>query len=71
MIEDDFSQVEESGTKSTYKLGAGFERCEDKVESVLLSLFLDPTTTKRKQQSNPPKLTTHPIQSRPSTPREM
>jgi hypothetical protein len=30
MIEDDLSRVEESATKSTYKLGAGFERCEDK-----------------------------------------
>jgi hypothetical protein len=29
MIEDDLSCVEESATKSTYKLGVGFERCED------------------------------------------
>jgi hypothetical protein len=26
MIEDDLSQAEESATKSTYKLGVGFER---------------------------------------------
>jgi hypothetical protein len=32
MIEDDLSQVEESATKSIYKLGVGFERCEDKGE---------------------------------------
>jgi hypothetical protein len=32
MIEDDLSRVEESATKSTYKLGIGFERCEDKGE---------------------------------------
>jgi hypothetical protein len=32
MIEDDLSQVEESATKSTYRLGIGFERCEDKGE---------------------------------------
>jgi hypothetical protein len=32
MIEDDLSRVEESAIKSTYKLGAGFERCEDKGE---------------------------------------
>jgi hypothetical protein len=31
LIEDDLSCVEESATKSTYKLGVGFERCEDKV----------------------------------------
>jgi hypothetical protein len=32
MIEEDFSRVEESATKSTYKLGVGFESCEDKGE---------------------------------------
>ena len=32
MIQDDLSRVEESTTKSTYKLGVGFERCEDKGE---------------------------------------
>jgi hypothetical protein len=32
MIEEDLSQVEESATKSTYRLGVGFERCEDKGE---------------------------------------
>jgi hypothetical protein len=29
MIENDLSWVKESATKSTYKLGIGFERCED------------------------------------------
>jgi hypothetical protein len=32
MIENDLSQVEKSATKSTYKLGVGFERCEDNGE---------------------------------------
>jgi hypothetical protein len=32
MIEDDLNRVEESATKSTYKFGVGFERCEDKGE---------------------------------------
>jgi hypothetical protein len=32
MIEQDLSQVEESATKSTYRLGIGFERCEKKDE---------------------------------------
>jgi hypothetical protein len=40
------------------------------VRRVLPSLFLAPPTTKRKQQSNPPKFTTHPTQSHPSTQRE-
>jgi hypothetical protein len=30
MIEKDLSRVEESATKSTYRLSVGFERCEDK-----------------------------------------
>jgi hypothetical protein len=32
MIEEDLSRVEESATKSTYRLGIGFERCEKKGE---------------------------------------
>jgi hypothetical protein len=32
MIEEDLSRVEESATKSTYRLGVGFERCKDKGE---------------------------------------
>jgi hypothetical protein len=32
MIEEDLSWVEESAIKSIYKLGVGFERCEDKGE---------------------------------------
>jgi hypothetical protein len=32
MIEEDLSRVEESATKSTYRLWVGFERCEDKGE---------------------------------------
>jgi predicted nuclease with TOPRIM domain len=32
MIEEDLSRVEESATKSTYRLGVGFERCEKKCE---------------------------------------
>jgi hypothetical protein len=32
IIEEDLSRVEESASKSTYKLDVGFERCEDKGE---------------------------------------
>jgi hypothetical protein len=32
MIEDNLNHVEESATKSTYKLIVGFERCENKGE---------------------------------------
>jgi hypothetical protein len=71
IIEDDLSRVEESATKSTYKLGVGFERCELKVRGVLLCLFLAPTTTKKRKHSNQTKPSTNPIQSLPSTLREM
>jgi hypothetical protein len=70
MIDEDLSRDEESATKFTYRLGVSFERCENKGGRVLPSLFPAPPTTKRKQQSNPSKLTTHPIQSHPSTQRE-
>jgi hypothetical protein len=32
MIVDDLSRIEEGATKSTYKMGVRFERCEDKDE---------------------------------------
>jgi hypothetical protein len=32
MIEDDLNRIKESASKSTYILGIGFERCEDKSE---------------------------------------
>jgi hypothetical protein len=41
-----------------------------RVRRVLPSSFSAPPTTKRKQQSNPPKLITHPTQNHPSTQRE-
>jgi hypothetical protein len=69
-IEEDLSWVEESVTKSTYRLGVGFERCEDKREKSAPKLFPAPPTTKRRKQSNPPKLNTHLIKSHPSTSRE-
>jgi hypothetical protein len=61
MIEDALSRVKESASKSTYKLGIGFERCEDKSEKSAPSSFLAPATIKKRKHSNPPKLTTHPI----------
>jgi hypothetical protein len=32
MIEKDLSRVDKSATKSTYRFGVGFERCNDKSE---------------------------------------
>jgi hypothetical protein len=53
MIEEDLSQVEESATKSTYRLGVGFERRENKGEKSAPK-FIPSSTTKGKQQSNLP-----------------
>jgi hypothetical protein len=60
MIEDDLSHVEESATKPTYKLGIGFKSVRTRVRRMLLSSSLAPPTTKRRKQSNSPKLTIHP-----------
>jgi hypothetical protein len=70
MIDDDLSWIKKSASKSTYKLGIGLRDVRLMVRRVLLSLFLAPTTTKRRKHSNQPKPTTHPIKSHPSTLRE-
>jgi hypothetical protein len=49
MIEEDLSRVEESATKSTYRLGAGFERCEDKGEKSALKFI--PSSTYHKEEA--------------------
>jgi hypothetical protein len=49
MIEEDLSQVEESTTKSTYRLGIGFERCEDKVEKSAPKFI--PSSTYHKEEA--------------------
>jgi hypothetical protein len=49
----------------------GLRDVRTRVGRVLSSLFLAPTTTRRRKPSNPPKFTIHPIQSHPSTTREM
>jgi hypothetical protein len=67
MIEADLSQVEESATKSTYKLGVGFERCEKKGEKSAPKFV--PSSNYHKEEEAP-KPTTHPIQRHPLTQRE-
>jgi hypothetical protein len=49
MIEEDLSRVEESATKYTYRLGAGFERCEDKGEKSALKFI--PSSTYHKEEA--------------------
>jgi hypothetical protein len=70
MIEEDLSRVEKSVTKSTYRLGVGFERSEDKGEKSALKFIPSSSYHKEEKTSNPSKLTTHPIQSHPLTQRE-
>jgi hypothetical protein len=49
MIEEDLSWVEESVTKSTYRLSVGFERCEDKGEKSAPKFI--PSSTYRKEEA--------------------
>jgi hypothetical protein len=49
MIEEDLSRVEESATKSTYRFGVGFERCEDKSEKSAPKFF--PSSTYHKVEA--------------------
>jgi hypothetical protein len=49
MIREDLSRVEESATKSTYRLSVGFERCEDKGEKSALKFI--PSSTYHKEEA--------------------
>jgi hypothetical protein len=70
MIEEDLSHVEKSATKSTYKLGVGFERCEDKGEKSVPKFIPSSNYHKGEEALKPTKPITHPIQSHSSTPRQ-
>jgi hypothetical protein len=50
MIEEDLSRVEESATKSTYRLEVGFERCEGKGEKSAPKFI--PNSTYHKVEEN-------------------
>jgi predicted Zn-ribbon and HTH transcriptional regulator len=69
MIEDDLNHVKESATKSTYKLGVGFERCEDKGWKSAPKFIPSSNYHKEEETIKSTKLTTHPIQSHLSNPR--
>jgi hypothetical protein len=70
MIEGDLNRVEESATKSTYKLGVSFERCENKGEKSASKFVPSSNYHKEEETIKSTKLTIHPIQNHPSTPRE-
>jgi hypothetical protein len=65
MIAEDLSWVEKSATKSTYKLGVGFERCEDKGEKSAPKFI--PSSTYHKEKAIIESTKTHyPYNSKPS-----
>jgi hypothetical protein len=49
MVEDNLSRVDESATKFTYKLGVGFERCENKGEKSTPKFILNSTYHQEKK----------------------
>jgi hypothetical protein len=55
MIEEDLSRVEESATKSAYRLGVGFERCEDMGEKSVPKFILSSTYHKEEATIKPTK----------------
>jgi hypothetical protein len=65
MIKEDLSWVEESATKSTYKLGVGFERCKDKGEKSALNFI--PSSTYHKGEATIKPIKAHyPSNPKPS-----
>jgi hypothetical protein len=65
IIEDDLSRVEDSVTKSTYKLGVGFERCENKGEKSDPKFVLSSNYHKEEESLKPTK-THYPSNPKPS-----
>jgi hypothetical protein len=49
MIEEDLSRVEDCATKSTYRLGVGFERCKNKGEKSAPKFI--PSSTYHKEEA--------------------
>jgi hypothetical protein len=65
MIEEDLSRVEESATKSTYKLVVGFERCEDKGEKSAPK-FIPSSTYHKEEATIKPTKAHYPSNPKPS-----
>jgi hypothetical protein len=64
-FEDDLNHVEESVTKSTYKLGVGFERCEDKGEKSA-SKFVPSSNYHKEEETLKSTKTHYPSNPKPS-----
>jgi hypothetical protein len=65
MIEEDLSRVEESATKSTYRLGVGFEMCEDNGEKSA-PRFIPSSTYHKEEATIKPTKAHYPSKSKPS-----
>jgi hypothetical protein len=65
MIEEDFIRVEERATKSTYRLGVGFERCDDKGEKSAPK-FIPSSTYHKEEATIKPTKAHYPSNPKPS-----
>jgi hypothetical protein len=65
MIEDDLNYVEDSATKSIYKLGVDFERCEDKGEKSA-SKFVPSSNYHKEEETLKSTKTHYPSNQKPS-----
>jgi hypothetical protein len=70
MIEYDLRRVKESASKPTYKLGIGFEKCEDKRKKSA-SKFIPNSSYHKEEEALKPTKTYYPSNTKPSfNPRE-
>jgi hypothetical protein len=65
MIEEDLSRVEESASKSTYRLGVGFERCEKKGEKSA-PMFVPSSSYHKEEEALKPTKAHYPSNPKPS-----
>jgi hypothetical protein len=65
MIKEDLSHVDESATKSTYTLGVGFERCENKGEKSAPK-FIPSSNYHKEEEALKPTKTHYPSNPKPS-----
>jgi hypothetical protein len=65
MIEVDLNRVEESATKSTYRLGVGFERCEKKGEKSA-PMFVPSSSYHKEEEALKPAKAHYPSNPKPS-----
>jgi hypothetical protein len=65
MVEEDLSRVEESATKSTYRLSVGFERCDDKGEKSAPK-FISSSTYHKEEAIIKPTKAHYPSNPKPS-----